>query len=289
MSLVASFSFSQLYNTVQFTDTSTESPNEWYWDFGDGNHSYEQNPIHTYHSVDTFTVILYASNQYQYDNKSDEIDITQIMVSPSAFFTPNKAVVVHPTLPITIPFTNLSIPDFGCTYEWDFGNSTESTDKNPSATYSALGKYDVSLTVTNALGSDTKTYECGVWLINCHLKTVKEIISVSDTSHGFNFSIINELVEIVDNSIALSIVKEIVRIINGDDPKTYGRDEYGIGHGRKRLDEYGNYIVRNLKHYGQRIVKAITYRTDTECKRIEHVAVCNETVYVSCSAEESEP
>ncbi|HWQ64743.1 MAG TPA: PKD domain-containing protein, partial [Methanospirillum sp.] len=34
--------------TVQFTDTSTGSPNSWYWDFGDGSNSVKQNPSHTY-------------------------------------------------------------------------------------------------------------------------------------------------------------------------------------------------------------------------------------------------
>jgi len=47
---------------VNFTDLSTNDPNSWYWDFGDGNISFEQNPSHTYTAVGTYTVSLEASN-----------------------------------------------------------------------------------------------------------------------------------------------------------------------------------------------------------------------------------
>jgi len=44
-------------HTVFFTDNST-LPDEWFWDFGDGNTSTAQNPIHTYTAFGTFTVTL---------------------------------------------------------------------------------------------------------------------------------------------------------------------------------------------------------------------------------------
>lgn len=47
---------------VKFTDTSTESPAAWSWDFGDGTTSAEQNPVHTYTREGTFSVRLTASN-----------------------------------------------------------------------------------------------------------------------------------------------------------------------------------------------------------------------------------
>ncbi len=42
-------------------------------------------------------------------------------------------------------------------WKWNFGDGTYSTQKNPSHTYSKAGKYNVSITVKNAAGSNTAT------------------------------------------------------------------------------------------------------------------------------------
>jgi len=47
---------------VQFTDQSLHNPTSWYWDFGDGESSIEQNPIHLYSAQGTYTVSLTATN-----------------------------------------------------------------------------------------------------------------------------------------------------------------------------------------------------------------------------------
>lgn len=52
--------------TVVFRDQSLNSPNQWSWNFGDGNamNATSQNPVHTYNAVGTFTVSLNATNPY---------------------------------------------------------------------------------------------------------------------------------------------------------------------------------------------------------------------------------
>ncbi len=48
-------------HTVTFTDTSTGSPDTWWWDFGDGEMGTgTQNPTHTYKCVGTYSVTLTA-------------------------------------------------------------------------------------------------------------------------------------------------------------------------------------------------------------------------------------
>lgn len=48
--------------TIQFYDQSLNAPNSWHWDFGDGNTSILQNPVHTYLPGGPFTVKLRVSN-----------------------------------------------------------------------------------------------------------------------------------------------------------------------------------------------------------------------------------
>ena len=50
--------------TVKFTDTSTNIPTSYNWNFGDGSTSTSQNPIHKYASPGTYTVTESTSNYY---------------------------------------------------------------------------------------------------------------------------------------------------------------------------------------------------------------------------------
>ena len=64
---VADFTFTPNPGThgspITFTDTSTNSPTTWDWDFGDSStHSSIQNPMHTYVTAGTFSVKLTATN-----------------------------------------------------------------------------------------------------------------------------------------------------------------------------------------------------------------------------------
>lgn len=69
--------------TVGFTDLSTGGPTAWAWDFGDGNTSTEQNPVHTYTVPGTYTVSLTASNPYSSDTetKIDYITVQRCMAA----------------------------------------------------------------------------------------------------------------------------------------------------------------------------------------------------------------
>jgi PKD repeat protein len=140
--------------TVNFTDQSIDSPTGWSWNFGDGGSSTAQNPGHTYTAAGTYTVTLTATNAYGSD---DEVKTSYITVTspppPTAEFsgTPTSG-----DFPLTVSFTDAST-GAPTSWSWTFGDGGTSTAQNPSYEYTAEGTYAVSLTATNAYGSDVET------------------------------------------------------------------------------------------------------------------------------------
>ncbi|MBO2009022.1 GEVED domain-containing protein [Hymenobacter negativus] len=49
-------------NPIQFTDLTSNLPTSWLWNFGDGQTSTQQNPLHTYTNAGTYNVSLSATN-----------------------------------------------------------------------------------------------------------------------------------------------------------------------------------------------------------------------------------
>ncbi|AKB28205.1 cell surface protein [Methanosarcina siciliae T4/M] len=78
-SLVANFTDNVSKGTaplnVSFSDTSTGTPDTWYWDFGDGEISNEQNPVHTYVSAGNYTACLTVNNANGTDSKLVTISV----------------------------------------------------------------------------------------------------------------------------------------------------------------------------------------------------------------------
>ena len=72
---------------------------------------------------------------------------------PSANFTADQQ---YGGAPYTVYFTDQTL-GIATTWLWDFGDGATSAERNPVHEYTAQGDYTVSLTVTNAAGSDTET------------------------------------------------------------------------------------------------------------------------------------
>ena len=135
--------------TVQFTDTSTNSPTQWNWDFGDGTTSTEQNPEHVFSGEGTYSVTLVVTNgDGSSDPKSMNIKVNSVPTPPVVNFTAQQ------TGPLTVQFNDAS-SNSPTQWNWDFGDGSTSTDANPAHSYAAAGTYTVNLTVSNADGSDT--------------------------------------------------------------------------------------------------------------------------------------
>ena len=72
---------------------------------------------------------------------------------PVANFTAN---MTSGTAPLAVQFADMST-NTPTTWLWDFGDNATSDQQHPVYTYTAAGTYTVTLTVTNAAGSDTAT------------------------------------------------------------------------------------------------------------------------------------
>lgn len=141
--------------TVTFTDTSTNTPTSWLWSFGDGSTSTVENPVHVYTTAGTFTVSLTATNAAGSDtaSKTEYVSVTTPGKAPVADF---RASATSGFSPMTDTFTDTST-NSPTSWLWNFGDGTTSTVENPTHVYIAPGTYTVSLTATNAFGSDTNT------------------------------------------------------------------------------------------------------------------------------------
>lgn len=68
--------------TVQFSDQSTGVPGSWFWTFGDGTTSVEENPEHAYTQEGTFSVSLQVENSYGANRRIVQDCITVTPASP---------------------------------------------------------------------------------------------------------------------------------------------------------------------------------------------------------------
>ncbi|HOI13823.1 MAG TPA: PKD domain-containing protein, partial [Methanoculleus sp.] len=145
---------------VAFTDASTGTPASWAWDFeNDGIvDSTEQNPVHVYDTVGTYTVNLTVANDAGSNTtvKTDYISVSSGGSggdAPVANFTAN---VTSGEAPLAVAFTDASTGT-PTSWTWDFENDgvVDSTEQNPVHVYATAGTYTVNLTVVNAGGSDS--------------------------------------------------------------------------------------------------------------------------------------
>ena len=152
---------------LTFTNSSTGFESSSY-NFGDGtvvNHleNTTTSQTHTYNTAGEYTAVLSVFDNATVDGQSDTnshtIVVEESIDSPSASATYTKF-VPDPADDFHAQFTNTSTG--GClSYEWDFDEdgATDSTDKNPTHDFGALGTYPVTLTVLNNQGTDTVTFD----------------------------------------------------------------------------------------------------------------------------------
>ena len=158
---VAAFSGSPLSGTapltVNFADMSSNAPLTWQWNFGDGNSSNTQSPVHSYTVPGTYTVSLTVTNPAGFDTETKSAYVVVDPPVTGGIDAEFSGTPISGPAPLTVAFTDATVGGIPLTYLWTFGDGQTSTQPNPAHVYASPGVYTVSLTVTDALGSNTET------------------------------------------------------------------------------------------------------------------------------------
>jgi PKD repeat protein len=143
------------------------------WDFGDGEFSSDPNPSHNYAIEGVYTVQLHAITQDSCEIHS--CDVVFALDSPvdtfwygcqamfatglgwpdSTWIDPNNPTGGGNPDPLTVSFFDLSLGGV-ISWAWNFGDSTTSTEQNPTHTYAAEGFYSVTLAITTVDGCESE-------------------------------------------------------------------------------------------------------------------------------------
>ncbi|MCX6277088.1 MAG: PKD domain-containing protein [Bacteroidetes bacterium] len=143
-------------SSVAFTDQSLHSPTSWTWSFPCGTpstYSGQNPPPVVYNTVGTYDVTLTVSDGLSIDTKTKTGYITvkdiiaDFSAAPATLYEGNA-----------VTFSDYSLC-YPASWSWSFPGGTPSSfigQTPPAITYNTAGNYNVSLTVSNSLGSDTK-------------------------------------------------------------------------------------------------------------------------------------
>ncbi|HHL52540.1 MAG TPA: PKD domain-containing protein, partial [Flammeovirgaceae bacterium] len=144
------FSFNNVCNgeATTFTDATTGSNlTAWSWDFGDGATSTEPSPTHTYANPGKYTVTLTVDNSL--GCSTSFTDTVYNHAIPVVGFTNDLACSSAP-----VQFTDQSVVQDASlvAWQWDFGDGTTASERNPQHLYGQTGDFTVQLKAYSQYG-----------------------------------------------------------------------------------------------------------------------------------------
>ncbi len=182
--IAAQFSYNIDGNTVIFTDSSSSNVTNWYWLFGDGSFSTQQNTSHLFTNPGTYNVCLKVFNK----NKGTSAqECKNILVGiPVCNVVAGYTYILDTT---SVRFSNTS-SGTTLTYYWDFGDGIASSDTSPVHQYNKAGFYLVSLSVKDTTNQCIDYYAelLQIGQVNCKADfdyvVIDDTVKLTNTSTG---------------------------------------------------------------------------------------------------------
>jgi gliding motility-associated-like protein len=132
---------------IDGSSISSGTVTNWSWNFGDGNTSTLQNPVHPYSTATNYSVTLISFSQ---SGCSDTIvKVVSVNPTPVANFTANTSCYID-----SVRFTNNSTISSGSisSWNWYFGDGNNGSQQNPAHFYSSAGNQTITLVAGSTLG-----------------------------------------------------------------------------------------------------------------------------------------
>jgi PKD repeat protein len=176
---VASFSYlAECTGEVNFSDLSTNNPNSWSWDFGDGNTSNLENPTHIFTASGTYTVELTSTNGI--GSGTETINVTIDL--PDAPTASNVDICENQEASFTGSGsgTLMWYDDSGTTL-LETGNTFVTSPLNTTTNYlvqNVLQTVDYVGPVNGSIGSGNAHSQLDVYTLNFEAQTSFDIVSV---------------------------------------------------------------------------------------------------------------
>ena len=176
---------------IRFLKSST-SANRFFWDFGNGQTSTDENATTQYDTLGTYLIRLIVEDTFCNLIDTAYIDFTHTYGSQSFSQFQAEAVSCNPDWPVQFINASINATD----YNWDFGDGTTSTAFQPSHVYGGFGTFRVRLSARDSFCNTIDTSSQVIVLETINFNPIVNV-NVPDCS---NSGVLLELLNVSDSA-----------------------------------------------------------------------------------------
>ena len=134
---------------IKFVDLTYYEPTYWNWDFGDGQSSTEQHPLHLFAQAGTYEVCLIAGNQYAADTLCKMVTVGDLLAVNIVADT------LSGCMPLQVQYHAQTTDANSLQWTFSGGTPSQSDQADVLVTYDTAGFFPVVLTASGTFGNKT--------------------------------------------------------------------------------------------------------------------------------------